>query len=145
MGLEPPSRLLRQLRADLSRQVDKGRIGRMIEKIPRLDTVEGGLNELTCPRLTFSSGTKLDFKIQLEEHQAGWLVKRYQFHVHLPDERRIKMVRIHLNLDPSHDPLKTPRCHFHIDESKAHIPFPIINPRLILHLICEHIEPDFGT
>lgn len=28
---------------------------------------------------------------------------------------------------------------------EAHVPFPIMNPRLILSLFCEHIEPDFGV
>jgi hypothetical protein len=28
----------------------------------------------------------------------------------------------------------------HIGDSRAHVPFPIIHPRLILYLICERIE-----
>jgi hypothetical protein len=55
------------------------------------------------------------------------------------------MVRIHLNPATLHDPLRVPRCHLHVGDSQAHIPFPIMNPRLILSLICEHIEPDFGV
>jgi hypothetical protein len=55
------------------------------------------------------------------------------------------MVRSHLNEISSHDPLAIPRCHMHIADSEAHVPFPVMNPRLILYLICEHIEPDFGT
>jgi hypothetical protein len=145
MELESPDRLRRQLRADLGRQVDKGRIKHTNEKIPELETIEGGLNELICRNLTFISGARLDFKLQLKHGQRGSLVKQFQFHIKLPDERKVKMVRIHLNVDTSHDPLKTPRCHFHVDDSKAHVPFPTMNPRLILDLICEHIERDFGT
>jgi len=59
-------------------------------------------------------------------------------------ERQVKMLRIHLNGEPWYDPLTVPRCHLHIGDSRAHIPFPVTNPRLILHLLCEHIEPDLG-
>jgi hypothetical protein len=54
------------------------------------------------------------------------------------------MIRIHLNREGGHDPLNVPQCHFHIGDSKAHVPFPIMSPRLMVHLICEHIEPDLG-
>lgn len=71
-------------------------------------------------------------------------MREFEFHIYLPDTRRVKMVRIHLNATASHDPLKVARCHMHIDDGDAHVPFPVLNPRLILHLICEHLEPDFG-
>jgi hypothetical protein len=32
-----------------------------------------------------------------------------------------------------------------IGDSQAHVLFPIMSPRLIVHLICEHIEPDLGA
>ena len=143
--LEPPNILRLQLRAYLSRQVDHGRIRRTDEKIPQLAKVQGGLDELSCPELEFSSGVRLTFNIQLEEHQRGWLVKRFKFHVHLPQPRSIKMVRIHLNAAVMQDPLTAPRCHMHIGDSRAHVPFPVMNPRLILRLICGHIEPDLGV
>jgi hypothetical protein len=145
MLLEPPNQLLRHFRAYLTRQVDYGRRKSTDEKIVQLAAVQGGLNELVCPKAEFSSGARLEFKIQLEEEQHGWLVKRFQFHVHLPRTRSINMVRIHLNAEESHEPLVVPRCHMHIGKSKAHVPFPIMDPRLILHLICEGVEPDFGV
>ncbi len=145
MLLEQPDHLRRQLRAYLSRQVDRGRIRRTDERIPRLATVQNGLRELACSELQFSSSTRLEFNIQLEKEQRGWLVKRFRFHVYLPRERSINMVRIHLNPATWHDPLTVPRCHMHIGNSHAHVPFPVMGPRLILHLICEHIEPDFGA
>ena len=145
MVLDRPDILRRHPRAYLSRQVDRGRIRRTDEKIPQLATVQGGLNELACPELEFSSGGRLAFNIQLEEEQRGWLVKRFRFHVHLPQPRSINMVRIHLNAETWHDPLVVPRCHMHIGGSRAHVPFPVMDPRLILHLICEHIEPDVGA
>jgi len=144
MLLEPPDRLRRQLRDYLSRQADRGRMKRADEKIPQLAALQGGLNELACPEAKFSSGARLEFKIQLEEQQRGWLVKRFRFHVHLPRARSINMVRIHLNAETWHDPLAVPRCHMHIGDSQAHVPFPIMDPRLILHLICKDVEPDFG-
>jgi hypothetical protein len=143
--LAPPDSLRRQIRADLHRQVDRGRVKRPNERIPHLTTVVGGVNELECRELEFASGTRLEFLIRFEESQRGWLMKQFQFHIFLAHSRRIKMVRIHLNPESSHDPLTVPRCHLHIDDSAAHIPFPIMNPRLILHVICEHIEPDFGS
>jgi hypothetical protein len=75
MLLEPPDRLRRQLRAYLSRQVDRGRMKRTDEKIPQLAAIQGGLNELACPKAEFSSGARLEFKIQLEEKQRGWLAQ----------------------------------------------------------------------
>ena len=145
MLLERPDRLGRQLRAYLSRQADHGRMKHTNEKIPAFATIGGGVSELACPQAEFSSGSRLTFKVQAAEEQRGWLVKRFQFHLHLPATRRIRMVRIHLNEISSHDPLAVPRCHMHIADSEAHVPFPIMDPRLILYLICEHIEPDFGT
>ncbi len=115
------------------------------ETVPRLTTVLGGLNELACDDAKFSSGARLQFNIQLEQEQRGWLVRRFRFHLHLPQTRSIKMVRIHLNPETWHDPVAVPRCHMHIGNSQAHVPFPVMDPRLILHLICEHLEPDIGT
>ena len=135
---EPPDRLLRQLRAYLARQVDRGRMKRTDEKIPHITTVTGGLNELACPEVQFSSGARLNFNIQLQQEQGGWLIRRFRFHVHLPKSRSIKMVRIHLNGDQWHDPLVVPRCHMHIDRSNAHVPFPVMDPRLILDFICRN-------
>lgn len=145
MILDPPHLLGRQLRAYLARQVDRGRIRRPDDRIPQLATVQGGLNELTCSGLEFTSDARLEFRIQLQEDQPGWLVKRFRFHVHLPQRRSINMVRIHLNAEAWHDPLSVPRCHMHVGGSRAHVPFPVTDPRLILHLVCEHIEPDFGV
>lgn len=143
MLLEPPDRLRRQLRDYLSRQVDHGRMKRTDERIPQLAAAPGGLNELACPETEFSSGARLEFRIQLEATQRGWLVRQFHFHLHFPRARSINMVRIHLKAEAWHDPLKVPRCHMHIGNSRAHIPFPIMDPRLILYLICERLEPDF--
>jgi hypothetical protein len=144
--LENPGTLLRQLRTDLHELlVDRGKIQHTNERIVHLETIGGGLSELVCENLKLSSGARLEFRIQLEQDQRGWLLRQFRFHVHLPRQRDIGMVRIHLKPDTWHDPLAVPRCHLHVDNSQAHVPFPIMNPRLILHLICERIEPDFGT
>jgi hypothetical protein len=145
MLLEPPDQLQREVRHYLSRQVDYDRMKRTDEKFPQLTQVQGGLNELACPGAEFSSGARLEFCVQLKETQQGWLVKRFRFHVHLAQARSIDMVRIHLNEVTSYDPLAVPRCHMHIGNSRAHIPFPIMDPRLTLHLICDYLEPDFGV
>jgi hypothetical protein len=144
MPLEP-DQLRRQLREYLSRQVEHARMKRTEGRFPQLTTIEGGLNELACPAAEFADGGRLVFSIQLEKSQRGWLVKRFKFHLHLPPTRNIGMVRIHLNPGTWHDPVRIPRCHLHVGDSGAHIPFPVMNPRLILSLICEHIEPDFGV
>lgn len=143
--IESPALLRRQLRQDLSRLIDSGRMKRTDDRVPQLAALEGGLNELQCPGADFVDGSRLLFDIQLEDSQRGWLVKRFRFHLYLPPPRAIGMVRIHLNPGPWHDPVRIPRCHLHVGDSQAHIPFPIMNPRLILSLICEHIEPDFGV
>lgn len=145
MLLEPPNQLLRHLRAYLARQVDHGRMKRTDEKILQLAAVQGGLNKLACPKAEFSSGAWLEFSLELEETQRGWLVKEFSFHLRLPRTRSINVVRIDLNAEPSRDPLDVPRCHMHIGDSQAHVPFPIMDPRLILHLICEDVEPDVGV
>jgi hypothetical protein len=145
MLIESPALLGRELRQDLSRQFDYSRMKDTYGRVPQLTAVEGALNELKCPGAEFADGGRLLFDIQLEDSQRGWLLKRFRFHLHLPPSRSIGMVRIHLNPKIWHDPLRIPRCHLHVGDSGAHVPFPIMHPRLILSLICEHIEPDFGV
>ncbi len=143
MFLEHPSKLRLQLRSDLARQVDLNRLKHSDDQVVKLNSPTSGLQELVCPKVEFRSDSRLNFKIELERLQQGWLVKRFQFHLHLTG-RSIQMVRIHLNHKVGHDPVRIPRCHFHIGDSKAHIPFPIMSPRLMVHIVCEHIEPDLG-
>lgn len=145
MLIGSPGMLVRQLRHDLSRQTEHRRMKRADEKTPRLETLQGGVTKLVCEETEFFSGARLSFELQLDREQRGWRVMSFEFHLRLPSERNIDMVRIELNSEASDDPLRIPRCHLHVGESKAHIPFPIMNPRLILSLICEHIEPDFGV
>jgi hypothetical protein len=141
--VDHPGTLLRQLRYYLAEQANRGRLKQTYDHSPRLDTPEPGLQEVVCEEVEFRSESRLSFKVQMEREGAGWSVRRFKFHLHLA-ERSINMVRIHLNQDIGHDPLNVPRCHFHIGDSRAHIPFPIMSPRLMLHLICEHIEADVG-
>jgi hypothetical protein len=143
MLIEHPAKLRRQLRSDLARQVDLGRLKHSDDKVVQLSPPMENRQGLMCPLVQFVSAAELDFQIDLEERQEGWLVKRFKFHLHLTG-RRVQMVRIHLNERAGHDPVMVPRCHFHIDDSGAHIPFPIMSPRLMVHLICEHLEPDLG-
>jgi hypothetical protein len=143
MVTDHPGKLRLQLRHYLAEQADRGRLRRTDDRFPRLETREGGLQELVCEEVEFRSDSMLSFNIQIEQKQSGWLVKRFKFRLRLA-ERRISMIQIHLNQEGWHDPLSVPRCHFHIGDSKAHIPFPIMSPRLMLHLLCEHIEPDLG-
>ena len=145
MLVERPDILGRQFRDYLSRKLDQNRMRLADEGIPSLTTVSNGVSELACAQARFSSGATLMFNIQLQREQRGWRVLRFKFHLHLAPSRGVKMVRIHLNQASWHDPLAVPRCHLHVDSSLAHVPFPIMNPRLILHVLCEHIEPDFGT
>ena len=122
MWLEDPGLLLRQLRNDLGRQVDKRRVKRTDDRVVRLEPLPLGLAELVCPIVEFCSGSKLDFRIQLAKQQQGWLVNRFKFHLRF-SERVIKMVRIHLNQTVGHNPVAVPRCHLHVGDSKAHNPF----------------------
>jgi len=142
MMVDHPGTLRRQLRHYLAEQANHGRLKQTYD-VPRLDTRVGGLQELVCEEVEFRSDSRLSFNVLMEPKQTGWFVKRFEFDLHLAG-RSINMIRIHLNQEAGHDPLTVPRCHFHICNSKAHIPFPIMNPRLMLHLICEHIEVDVG-
>jgi hypothetical protein len=144
MMFDHPSKIRLQLRSDLARQVDLGRLKRSDDRVIQLSPPANDLQQLTCPTVEFFSDSTLAFEILLERLQRGWLMKRFKFDLHLSGRRGIRMIRIHLNEKVGHDPVKVPRCHFHIGDSKAHIPFPIMSPRLIVHLICEHIEPDVG-
>jgi hypothetical protein len=145
MVLEQPNLVGKGMRADISGHVDSDPIGRMKEKFIKLTRTQDGVDELACQKLELSSGTRLEFKVRLEKDQRGWLLKQFQFHVFLPGAGSVRMVRIHLNSGAWYDPLAVPRCHLHIGDSRAHVPFPIMHPRLILHLICEHIASDFGA
>jgi hypothetical protein len=145
MLIESPGLLVRQLRHDLSRQTERRRMKRAEEKTPLLETLQNGVTKLLCDEAEFSSGARLSFELQLNRGQRGWRIMSFEFHLRLPTERNINMVRIELNSEASGNPLRIPRCHLHVGDSQAHIPFPIMNPRLILSLICEYIEPDFGV
>jgi hypothetical protein len=141
--LDHPAMLRRQLRSDLATQADLKRLKRSDDQVVHLTNRSEDILELICPAVEFSSESKLEFKIEVGKRQEGWLIRRFQFSLYLA-ERRIKMVRIHLNERLGHDPVRVPRCHLHLDNSNAHIPFPVMSPRLMVHLICEHIEPDLG-
>ena len=146
LDLEPPDRLLRQLRAYLADQEDYARIKQFGEKSVYLRQESDGIQELACDTVRFASGSTLGFKVKMEKQQTGWRITQFMFHLRLPTARMIGMVRIHLNTHRQRDPLIVPRCHIHIGDGKrAHVPFPIMSPRLTLHLLCNEIEPDIGT
>jgi len=139
-----PAHLLRHIRHYLKRQTDHRVFSHLKENAIELTTIREGMQELACKRLEFSSGSELNFCLRLQPSQRGALIKQFYFHVKLAGPRPIGMVRIHLNPNSGHDPLSVPRCHLHVDHSRPHVPFPVFDPRLILQLVCEHIEPDIG-
>jgi hypothetical protein len=140
-----PNLLQKQLRAYLIRQTDHNRMKhRVSEKIPTLKPIGDNKYELACPKITFVSDAQLEFKIEVEKQQTCWLMRQLKFHIFLAPETSINMLRIHLKPTISHDPTEIPRCHMHIGDNRAHIPFPAMDPRLILHFICEHIIPGFN-
>ena len=139
-----PAHLLRQIRNYLKRQTDYGRFAHLKESAIELKAVQNSLHELACKTLEFSSGSELKFCLRLEPRQRGTFVTQFYFHVKLAQPRPIGMVRIHLNAKVARDPLSVPRCHLHVDHSQPHVPFPVLDPRLILQLLCEHIEPTIG-
>lgn len=143
MMVDHPGTLRRQLRHYLAEQANCRRLKQTYDDVPRLEAQSGGFQELVCDEVEFWSDSRLTFNVQMEREQTGWLIKRFKFHLHLA-RRSINMIRIHLNQDAGYDPLNVPRCHFHIGDSRAHIPFPTMSPRLMLHLLCEQIEPDLG-
>ncbi len=143
LRVDHPGTLRRHLRYYLAEQANSRRLKQTYDDVPRLETQAGGFQELVCDEVEFWSDSRLTFNVQMEREQTGWLIRRFKFHLHLAG-RGINMIRIHLNEGAGFDPLNVPRCHFHIGDSKAHIPFPTMSPRLMLHLLCELIEPDLG-
>ena len=145
LDLDPPDLLLRQMRAYLAEREDHGRIKHFAEKSVQLSVQTDGIEELDCDGVQFASGSSLDFKVRMKKLQTGWRITQFLFHLHLPTARSVDLLRIHLNVTRTRDPLIIPRCHLHVGGGKrAHVPFPIMSPRLILHLICDVIEPDVG-
>ena len=145
MDLDPPDFLLRHMRAYLADQEDHARIRNFAEKSVQLRQGTDGIQELKCQAVRFASGSSLDFNIRMKKQQTGWRMTQFKFDLHLPAARKVNMVRVHLNVVRTRDVLIVPRCHLHIDGGKrAHVPFPIMNPRLTLQLVCDVIEPDIG-
>jgi len=151
LDLDPPDFLLRQMRAYLADQEDRARIKHFAEKSVQLEVLPTSrkqpdvIQELKCGAVKFASGSSLNFNIRMKKEQAGWRMIQFKFHLRLPPERKVDMVRVHLNVMRMRDTLTVPRCHLHIGGGKrAHVPFPIMSPRLILQLVCDVIEPDVG-
>jgi hypothetical protein len=145
LDLGPPDLLLRQMRAYLADQEDHRRIKHLAEKPVQLSQRKDGIQELECHAVQFASGSRLDFNIRLKKQQTGWRIIQFKFHLHLPPARKVQMVRVHLNVKGTWDALTVPRCHLHIGGGKrSHVPFPIMSPRLTLHVVCDAIEPDVG-
>ncbi len=145
MYLDDPGKLRRWIRLYLAEQSNRGRLKKTYDGVPRLETHSAGIRELICDEIEFLlSESRLTFNIRMEQLQEGWRVKQFKFHLHLPG-RRIQMIRIHLNQARGRDELNVPRCHLHIGDSQAHIPFPIMSPMLMIHLICENLEPYLGV
>src|SRR5579862_5473519 len=81
-----PGTLRLELRHDLARQADFGRL-KHSDNVINLGAPTNGSQELVCPAVEFKSDSKLAFKLDLEERQQGWLVRRFQFHLHLSGRR----------------------------------------------------------
>jgi hypothetical protein len=145
LDLDPPDLLLRRMRAYLAEQVDHGRIKHSAEKSVQLSQQTDGIQKLECHAVQFASGSSLDFYIRMKNQQTGWRMTEFEFNLRLPPARKVSMVCVHLNVQRTRDALVVPRCHLHIGGGKrAHVPFPIMSPRLTLQLVCDVIEPDVG-
>src|SRR5208283_1072761 len=96
LDLDPPEFLLRQMRAYLADEVDRRRIRRFVDKAVQLTQQEDGIQELGCTSIEFVSGSSLDFRIRMEKQQTGWRIDQFQFHLRLPTDRKVSMVRVHL-------------------------------------------------
>ena len=141
MVLDHPGTLRRQLRHYLAEQANRGTLKKTYDNVPRLVTHDENVHELVCEGVEFWSDSRLSFEIKLERDQRGWLVRQFRFELLLTG-RSINRFSVHLNAAAGYDPLKIPRCHFHVGNTEAHIPFPIMSPRLTLHLLCEYIEAE---
>lgn len=133
-----PSDLGRQLRSYLSLQVDRGWVKRTDERVVQYESLPEGRVKLSCNGLDFESGARLKFTVQLVDERHFWLLRQFEFDV---IHARSHVLSIHLNPEASRKSLDVPRCHFHIGEGEVHLPFPIMHPLLILHVICKYIAP----
>jgi hypothetical protein len=79
LDLDPPDRLLRQMRAYLADREDHGRIKRFVEKSVLLSLLTDGVQELYCQPIQFTSGSSLDFRVRLKKQQTGWRITQFQF------------------------------------------------------------------
>jgi len=122
-----------------------------VEKAVQLHQLGHGVSKLECSSVKFVSESRLEFTVWMEPQPPGWRISEFEFNLILPRQREVTTVLIHLNAQRGRDCLKVPRCHLQIGRGgkhgRAHIPFPmfpIMSPLLMLHLICEVIEPDFA-
>lgn len=146
LDLGDPARVYRQIRAYLAELEDHGRIKRFRENMLPLRAAQDGVQELRCVPIELTSGSRFEFTIKMRQQQGICRLIEFEFHLNLPPARNVDMVRIHLIPERPRDPLQVPQCHMHIGGGeRAHVPFPIMSPRLILHLVCEVIEPDIGV
>jgi hypothetical protein len=133
------------MRAYLADREDHGRIKHFAEKSVQLSPQTDGIQKLECLAVQFASGSSLDFNIRMKKQQTGWRMTDFEFNLHLPRARKVNMVCVHLNVSRTRDALVVPRCHLHVGGGKkAHLPFPIMSPRLTLQLVCDVIEQDVG-
>jgi hypothetical protein len=141
LKVDHPETLLRQIRHYLAEQSNRRRLKKSYDG-PRLTDHAREIKKIESDEIEFHSDSKLTFSIELHQDRYRWEVKHFEFNLHIPG-RAVDRVRIDLNLNHDADPVRVPRCHFHIGDGDAHIPFPLMSLRLTLHLLCEHIEPDF--
>lgn len=141
--IESPSRLCRELRFYMAELANR-RILKRSDDAPQLKTISDLAQQITCPKAEFTSGATLMFEIELQKDQGNWSVRHCQFDLRLFG-RKVEMASVHLRPEATHEPHRVPRCHLHVRPSHVHIPFPATDPRLILYLMCEHVEPDLGT
>lgn len=146
LDLDHPAMVFRQMRAYLFELENRRRIKRFEAGKLHLRLTGDGIQELRCDPMELTSGSRFEFTVKMRQQQGICRLLEFEFHLDLPAARSVGMVRIHLNPERPRDPLQVPQCHLHIGcGERAHVPFPIMSPRLTLHLVCEVIEPDIGV
>ena len=155
LQLPQPYRCFTEIQYYLQRMTDTHRTTNRTLPLSRrtLDTGEMQINagpsifrEPGESCIQFRSGAQLSFGVTVRVRNGRTELLAYRFHLELLPTSGIKFVRIDLNpAGRGHDPLHTPRSHFHAGFPQVHFPWPVMRPLEVLDRIFHVIEPAFTS
>jgi hypothetical protein len=144
LRLDPPHKVLSQIRAYLLRRSEKIKTRNNPIQLLRFyseadfaqidlgPSIDKGSTPL---HFHFDSGARLSFGLTLREVDGRSQIVSFRYHYAYPDGQSPQYLRFDLNQAPHTDPLTEPRCHFHPGIDDVRIPFSVHNPIEILDRI----------